>query len=176
MPESVPILFDRYLSEPSAENYMHLRAAVAISSDYEPYTNYKEQAYGLMEAGKFAEAVEYLIACMPNWFLNPGIHFLLSFIYHKLDQAEPSQAEMSMAMLFLEGILLTGDGSDEQPYLVLHTADEDDVLLHLNKEPKNQSLVEQRGKYFDRQLCADGSEVWFDVSTPYQYLQHQFKT
>lgn len=175
MQESIQAHLERYLQEQSPESFLQLRDAVAASSSYAPYSDsYVETAHSLLKQEKFEEAIDYLMSMMLNWFLNPGIHKLVSFASHKLSKSDDAQFEYTLAMLFLKGILSTGDGSETRPYLVLHIRDEYDVLEHLGKEPVRQSLVNKGNRHYDRQDCKDGSQIWFDVTTPHGYLERRF--
>lgn len=176
MQKSLETLLNRYLQHRTPAGFLQLQEAVAALPDYDPYAgNYGKEASELFQEEKFEAVVETLISLMPNWFLNPGIHKLLSLAYHQLGQQESARLEYTLAIAFVEGILATGDGSEGRPYRVLHTADEYDVLEHLGKEPHRQSLVEKENRYYDRQECQDGP-VWFDVTIPYSHLRKQLKT
>jgi len=172
MQQSIQDQLKRYIQERSPESYLKLREAIKASPEYVPYSgSYAEIARPMLEQGKYREVISYLQSMMPNWMLNPGIHKLLSFAYSKLGKNDAARSEYALASRLLEGILSTGDGSEERPYLVLHTTDEYDVLEHLGKESAGQSLVEKGDKRYDRQTCQDGFEIWFDITTPYSYLE-----
>ncbi len=176
MQKSIETFLNRYLQTRTPDSFLQLQEAVAALPEYAPYTdNYGKRATELFQEERFEEVVETLLALMPNWFLNPGIHKLLSLAYHKLGHQESARLEYTLALAFQEGILSTGDGSEERPYRVLHTADEYDVLEHLGKQSHRQSLVDKGSRHYDRQDCPDGP-VWFDITIPYSYLKKQFKS
>lgn len=85
----------------------------------------------MFEEGRVEEAKGLLESVLPGWILNPRIHQLISFAWHKLGQEEAAQYELAVAVALLNGILSTGDGSKAQPYLVLYPADEYDLLAYL---------------------------------------------
>jgi hypothetical protein len=62
------------------------------------------------------------------------------------------------------GILATGDGSADKPYLVSRVSDEYDILRHTKKGMKGQSLRTKGDKSFDVIACQDGQELWFDIT------------
>ncbi len=165
-----------YLSDPSPEHFRLLQEALAHAPEYQPYSDGPREADQLLEQDQFTAARGQLVALMPNWFLNPGVHQRLSFVWHKLGDERSARFELQLSVILLEGILSTGDGSEDRPYRVLHTADEYDLLRHLNKQPKVQTLVERTERYFDRQECTDGTQLWFDITWPYSYLQKKFHT
>jgi hypothetical protein len=144
------------------------------SRDYAPYARALHQANELVKEGKWAEARDLLLSVMANYLLSPGAHQLLAYAHHELGDEQAARFEQALAGTMMKGILSNGDGSAAQPYLVLHTADEYDVLRHLGKRPQEQGLVEAGTKRLDRQWCEDGSEIWFDVTVQLAHLQRQF--
>ncbi len=174
MQGSIIIQLEHFFEKQSPENFINLREAVAASPDYAPYaSNYMDKVYALLEQEQFEEAKNHLMTVMANWILNPGIHTLASFVFQKLGRDNDARFEYGVSQLFLEGILSTGDGSETRPYLVLHTADEYDVLAHFDRKSQKQALVEKEGRHYDRQECQDGSQIWFDITIPYEHLRRQ---
>jgi hypothetical protein len=164
----------QYLAEPTPERFLDLRAAVAGSPGYAPYSTDLQVAWPLFEENRFEEAKDLLEGALPGWILNPGIHQMLSFAWHKLGQEDAAQYEFAVAVALLGAILSTGDGSKAQPYLVLYPADEYDMLKFLEKQSIGQSLEELGDKHYDCQMCDDGTEIWFDVTVPYAHLQKRY--
>jgi hypothetical protein len=74
------------------------------------------------------------------------------------------ELERSLFVIVLQGLLSTGDGTRANPYIVCHGGDEYDVLEAIGLEPAGQSLVEDAGRLCDVVTCANGREVWFDVT------------
>ena len=107
----------------------------------------------------------------PNLLLSPRLHLLAGLAERKLGNDENADTELAISRQCLAGILSTGDGSQQSPFLVLRTSDIYDVLDHLNKEPQTQSLVHRGERSFDVMRCQDDSEYWFDISEPFQKLE-----
>ena len=82
--------------------------------------------------------------------------------------------EMMIGDACIEGILATGDGSEGNPYIVIRTSDEHDVIEHLEKQLKQQSLMPKDDKHFDRIECTDGSKYWFDITDAYNHMAESF--
>ena len=156
--------FDVYMSDPSAANYDLLRQSFINSPGYSPYDSDLEEVYAFLDEGKFASALNNLMAMMPNWFLNPNAHVLAGFLHHKLGNEDAAQMETALAHLMLQGILSTGDGSRERPYKVTHTDDEYDVIESFGKKPGSQALIKHDGRSFDNLVCEDGTAFWFEVT------------
>lgn len=164
----------QYLAEPKLDRFLELRAAVAGLPGYAPYSDNLREGWALFEEEQFEKAKGLLESVLPGWILNPGIHQMLSFIWHKLGQEEAAQYEFAVAVALLNAILSTGDGSKAQPYLVLYPADEYDLLAYLEKRSTSQSLEMLGEKRYDCQTCDDGTEIWFDVTVPYAHLQKRY--
>lgn len=171
MDESFAAEIQQFLVEPSAERFLSLRDAVSESPGYLPYSSDLTKGHELLTEGRFEEAKSYLLSLAPGWILNPGMHRLLSVACYQLGQVQIAMLEHEMAMAMLNGILSTGDGSEARPYLVLHVADEYDVLNHLEKRSQGQALVQKGERYCDLRTCDDGSEIWFDVTVPLAHLR-----
>jgi hypothetical protein len=174
MHQNVTAFLQKYLEEPSTENFLRLREAVAASPDYAPYGVSPDNAGPLFDQNKFAEAEALLRDMMRNFLLNPRVHKFLSFAYDQQGDKEKARIEYQLANLCLEGILSTGTGEEVKPYLVLHIEDEYDLLRHLGKKSRKQSLTKSNNREFDVFECDDGSLVWFDISVPREYLARRF--
>ncbi|MCP4109687.1 MAG: DUF4919 domain-containing protein [Desulfobacteraceae bacterium] len=173
MQDSVKTAFFNYTQNQSPENFLCFRDAVAASPDYSPYSDYKETVYDLIENEKFKQAKEYMMSVMPIWFFNPGIHELISFVLHELGEEKEAQIEFQLAMLLLDGILSTGDGSKKRPYLVLSVSDEYDVIEHFDKKVTMQSLVNEGNIQCDLMEFDDKTSMYFDITVPYSNFGKQ---
>lgn len=160
-----------YLQTQTQEAFRALREAVAASDAYEPYDGYQQQLGALLKREQYAEARELLRHKMDGWVLNPGFHMHMSFVCHKLNDADAARAERYIARAVAQGIFDSGDGSRAQPYLVMRTADEYDLLEFLDKTPGGQQLVTEEQRVLDLLTCADGTELWFDVTLPFTRLR-----
>lgn len=165
-----------FLNQPNRETYLALRAQLLASEKYQPYSDEVRSAEQLCDEGKFEEAVQTLEEVMPNLLLSPSAHRLLAFLYSKLENKDKEEAAWVMADVCLLGLLATGEGTEEQPYLVTRVSDEYDVLEHLGKSMGLQALVVKDERRFDVITCHDGSECWFEITEPYQRLAKAMET
>jgi hypothetical protein len=170
MQESIVTHLDRFIIEQSSENFSQLRDVVVSSPNYNPYSKEKNKVLSLMEHGKFEESEKLLQLIMPNWILNPGIHKLLSFVLIRTGKERESLFENELSKVILNGILSTGDGNEKHPYCVVRLDDEYDVLQYFGKELHKQRLINKKGKHYDLLECEDRSNIWFDITIPYSYL------
>jgi hypothetical protein len=128
----------------------------------------------LLDQGRYGDARTRLSESMPNLLLSPRAHLVLALIAEKTGDEKGSQMERYIASSCAEGILATGDGSKGSPYVVLRTSDEHDVVQYLGKEFTRQALINEEARHYDVITCADGSELWFDITIPYNRLQQTF--
>lgn len=162
--------FNEFLKSPTAETYLAVREELISSDSYQPYSNEFDEAGELYEEGKLSEACGLMERAMSNLLLSPRAHRLLSFLYAKEGNEEAAAMEFEIAETCIQGILATGEGSRENPFLVVRTSDEYDVLHHFEKELAQQSLAGQDSKRFDVISCQDGTEYVFDITDAYNHL------
>jgi len=160
----------QFVQSPDRDNYLAFRAKLIASDAYEPYSDEVDTAGGLYEENKIDEARDTLQNAMGNLILSPRAHQLLGFLYHKLGDDNLAQMEMMISQACIEGILATGDGSEEKPYIVARTSDEHDVIESFEKQHKMQSLSHRGKKHLDLIQCTDGSAYWFDITDAYNAI------
>lgn len=165
--------FMEFLKSPSRERYLQLFALVTKAEEYEPYSDELTNASELLQAHRNEEARTVLGRAMPNLLLCPRAHLYLGYIAKAAGDEEQANFENYVASACVEGVLATGDGSQQQPYRVVRTSDEHDVVQYLDKTFEEQSLIDEADRQFDRIRCTDGTVFWFDITTPYQRLMQR---
>jgi hypothetical protein len=168
-------LFDALVKSPTKENYLAVHKAVAEDKSYSPYSMDLNETADLIKEKKFKEAREKLDRAMPNLLLSPRAHSLAAIAAEGLGDAARAKTEGAAAAKCIEGMLATGDGSADKPYLVSRVSDEYDLLRQLKKKHRAQGLRQKAGKSFDVMQCEDGTEVWFDVTVIFNSLAKQFE-
>lgn len=161
------------LKAPTAENYLAVSKRISEHPSYEPYDNGLENMNSLLAVGDHKGAIAKFGDLMPNWLLSPGIHMLQAVAYKRTGREKEFEVEMQIAFTLITAILATGDGSQARPYTVNRTRDEYDVLMHLKKEPAGQALHQKDGRHYDSISCDDGTEIWFDITVPYEHMRKQ---
>ncbi len=164
MDEEVMQALQGYVAEQDAATYEKLRQALIDSPDYHPYAGGLDEVRSLFKAGEFQTALENLVPLMSNYLLSPEAHLLTSILLHKLGQESAARSGAGFHRLMLEGLLSTGDGSRERPYKVTHVSDEYDVLESFEKEMDTQVLIQEPGRSYDKLICRDQTEYWFDIT------------
>jgi hypothetical protein len=118
----------------------------------------------LASAGEFDSILARVEEMQPVWALSPRVHYLAAIAAEETGEADVAQVERFTFQACLEGILATGDGTADAPYLVTYVSDEYDVLATLGIEPRSQRLTERRGLLCDVLKGVDGEEVWFELT------------
>ncbi len=162
--------FIKFIQTPNRNNYLACHKKIVSSDEYEPYSEEVDNAGRLYEQQKVEKAIEILKTAMGNLMLSSSAHQLLSFLFHKLGDKESAEFEWMAGQACILGILSTGDGSENNPYVVVRTSDEYDVIKHFEKESAHQSLIQNGNKHLDLIKCTDGSEYYFDISSAYKQL------
>jgi hypothetical protein len=158
-------LFVAFLTTPSIDTFRAIRDQIVKHPRYDGYSQDLHTMETAYQEKRFADVKNAFAQAQPNLLLSPAAHLLLSLVLRDEDNAKGSEMERFICFRCVDGIQLTGDGTQDRPYLVLRTSDEYDLLSALGKEFASQHLVHgDTGRSCDRMECADGSEVWFDIT------------
>ncbi|WP_109509749.1 DUF4919 domain-containing protein [Nocardioides speluncae] len=157
-------LVTAYLSEPGPATLSALRRAVRSAPNFSADLTFDRTVDPLLASGRYAEAVTALRELMPGGLFSPGVHTRLASALRHTGQTQVAARESTLARAAVASIVSTGDGSAERPWSVLRVRDEYDVLSSMKKTPARQELVRDGARYLDHHICADGSDVYFDVT------------
>ncbi|MBF0227700.1 MAG: hypothetical protein HQK76_19810 [Desulfobacterales bacterium] len=157
-------LFSKFIKSPNKESYFEVRSALITSNFYNPYSDELSEIDELIKDDKLIKAYKTL-KNIPNLLLSPNAHLTIAFIADKLNNKDESEMEIFIAKTCCDGILATGDGSMDNPYIVVRISDEYDILQYLNKHFASQQLLNlSENKHFDKITCEDNTEIWFDIT------------
>ena len=159
-------LFIEYLKSQTSEAFLKARQAIIDSPNYDPYGMPLEPVEQLLEQERWTDAQEAIYAVMEELILSPRAHLCAGYIAEQLGDDKAAEMERMLAAACVDGILGTGEGTQEKPYLVTRVDEEYDVMQYLGKQMTQQSLTESGGVPMDRIQCSDGSDLWFDISAP----------
>jgi hypothetical protein len=154
-----------FVEQPCKATFLAARDAVLRQSPLPLAPADLAKLDSLLETDQHQALLDCLDALPPSKVLSPRIHYLAAEAADGLAHPADVELERSLFVLMLQGLLATGDGTANNPYVVCHPTDEYDVLAALSEEPAGQSLVEYEGRMCDVLLCTSGREVWFDVTT-----------
>jgi Domain of unknown function (DUF4919) len=174
---SIPLgtLFAEYMRQPSPNAFLHLRQRIIDNPKYDPYSGADKDLEALVCEGRFAEVRPAFDAMLPSWLLSPKAHTLASVAAMQLGDQRTSLMEQFLASRCLGAILQTGDGSDEQPFIVTVVADEYDVLKSYGRRSLGQALRAFGDRYIDVHHLDDESTACFDVTDLQAVLQSRLR-
>lgn len=167
--------FAAFLKKPTKKTFTEVRKSVVSSPKYDPYGTDPDDLRELADQGRLEAAQQKMAETMPNFLLSPRAHRYVATAARKAGDLATAKKELAIAQKCIEGILATGDGSREKPYLVTRVQDEYDLLPHLKRKKDSQGLVLEDGRSYDVIQCQDGSEVWFDITEVFESLKRPFK-
>jgi hypothetical protein len=153
-----------FLRERTLPRFLAAREAMIASSRFDPRSTVLPDVFRLLARGHYPEILKVTRESMGNWLLNPGFHFIRGQALRELGDEFRSSREADTGRALLGGLLLTGDGSPDRPYLVLRSADEYDVLGSMGRRCRAHQVVFRMGRAYDGMACEDGGDVWFDVT------------
>ncbi len=153
-----------FLRDPTAENFLAVRQEVITHADYSFYSDGLDQLTELCEQQFYEEVPDHLRTMMPNWLLTPRVHMYAAMAADARGDTDEAELERLTAYACLQGIRASGDGTHQKPYLVTHSADEDDLMEFLQWALVERDLIEEGDRILDCVRCQSGREVWFDIS------------
>ena len=164
-------LLAAYLEHSSLERFEQLRAAALAHPAYDPYGSVLREAQGYLSRKRPRAARDLLLRSSSGWVLAPEFHNLLSVAFGLTGNEEEARLEAALARCLLDGILSTGDGSRQRPYLVSCPSDEYAILEALGKQMTSQTLTENDGRMCDVLTTDDGESYWFDIAAAFARLR-----
>ncbi|WP_312301958.1 DUF4919 domain-containing protein [Chryseobacterium sp.] len=161
-----------FLTDPTKETFLKCRELVISNPEYDPYSQDTENMQNLLNNGKFEDVIQYVNI---NILLSPSAHIYKYFAYKELGNEKARNVEMMIVQTLFECLEKTGDGTRKSPYIVTRISDERDLIRHhFNKQEVSQWLIRDEDKIIDVLKLVDGTEVCFDIKTPYQRLAFSF--
>lgn len=158
-------VFD-FVADPTKENFLKHRELIITNPEYDPYSDDLEIMEKLYENKEF-DKLNYYVTI--NVLLSPRAHFFKYFSLKQTGNAKAAESVMFICHNILSCIEKTGDGTIQNPYIVIRVSDEKDLMeLHLKKKYVQQRLIQHEGKYLDVLTLEDGSELYFDISDAYK--------
>ncbi|MCA6068663.1 DUF4919 domain-containing protein [Chryseobacterium sp. RG1] len=160
-------VFD-FVKDPTKENFLRSRELIITNPDYDPYSDDLDIMEKLFEDKEY-DKLNYYVTI--NVLLSPRAHFIKYFSLKQIGNTKAAEGILFICHNILSCIEKTGDGALQNPYIVTRVSDEKDFLeLHLRKKYTQQRLMQHEGKYLDVLTLEDGSEIYFDITVPYQRI------
>ena len=166
--------FHEFVENPTGALYLGLLEELTAGPDYRPYSRQIDQIRGLLDSEEYEKAFEACHLSKGTLLLSPELHMLAGYAARKLGDEELFNMERAITASCVHGILDTGDGTKEKPYVVSVTDDEYFILEVLKKKFEAQALLQVGDRHLDLIRTTEGDELYFDISRPYENLQKQF--
>ena len=160
----MPSALRAFVAEPSRENYLAAREELLTPSSRSLCAAELDSLSLLADAGDVKGLTEALAHLPPIAALVPRVHYYGALAAEARGDEHDLELERMLLVICLRAILMTGDGSEEAPYVVCAASDELDLLDELDLAAESKSLIHRGDGAFDVVRCEDGSEIWFDVS------------
>jgi hypothetical protein len=159
--------FFQFLLEPSKEAFLRSRKTVVEHADYNPYGLAMDTLLDLLVQNEFQQVVD---STDINLLLSPRAHSYKFRAYKELGMEKEAEMEALFARRIVECILLTGEGSKDEPYVVCSVQDQRDVLGFLREEQTLQSLIRDENKIYDKIETSSGKTFFFDITDVYHSI------
>ncbi|MCA9163490.1 MAG: hypothetical protein KDA62_10945 [Planctomycetales bacterium] len=154
---------EAFFEQPTAASYRAARRQL-LASCATPVVSDLHALARAVAKRRYREAEALIDTMLPTWSLSPALHDLAARVASAAADHDDLELERFMFSSCLDGILDTGDGSHERPYLVTYLSDEYDVLAALRQRACRQQTNETNQGLVDEITCDDGSTVCFDVT------------
>ena len=164
--------FDAMLKSPTRDNFLAVQELLVADKAYSPYSQDLKTMGDLVKKEKYGEVEAEYKKTWPNLVLSPQAHFMLATAAKGLGDQAKADKENAAEQKCLDGLLATGDGTEAKPIRVTRISDEYDIVHLKKKGVDHQALKVINGKVrYHVPTCRDGSEMWFDVSIPFDALK-----
>lgn len=162
-----------FLASPDLEHYMSVRRMIVSSDEYFGYSDGLDRLQEAAENNDLSAGRAVLIEDAINLLLCPHAHLIIAEMEQEAGNDKGTKLAEHAVSCCINGIMATGDGSRDSPYLVLRIEDQYGVLAALKKTKKGQELHEIGDRKLDRILTEDDDEVWFDVTDCLRSLERR---
>lgn len=159
--------FFDFIKTPSKEQFLKSQRHVFEHKNYDPYTQELDDLMAFMDAKEFQKVVDFKSI---NTLLSPSAHLMKHHAAKQINDDLNAKSEWFLFNKILENLLMTGDGSKEQPYLITQISDERDIIQSMEDEVADQILMKDEGKSFDRIATKSGETIYFDITLCMQAL------
>ena len=151
--------YEEFLRQPCRDLYTQLQQGILAHGRVELES--LSRLIALYESAQYDKAAHLQDEISATWLLSPSFHLWSARIAAALNDVEGVELEQFQFDACLTGLLATGDGTLESPYLVTYTSDVRDVVAARQQRLVAQHLVKRPQGCFDLVTCDDNNELWF---------------
>jgi len=157
-------------------DFTELRMAFFESSYYNPYSpmlTYRP-LYGALAQNNYPEAIKIAQSVFEKNFVEVNAHMVAHIAYRETGDTERAAFHRFMADGLLASIKSSNDGkTTDTAFQVISVSEEYGLMRSLELRPIKQSLIENKGHYFDALVVLDKTNqqhtVYFNVDKPFSW-------
>ena len=156
--------WELFLQRPTRASFITLREMVIQDDAYAPSALVLAELTQLLDVEAHAEVVQRVEELLPGWALCPRLHFLVGCAAEALGDTEEVEFCRFLSSTCVDGILSTGDGSRERPWLAAYPSDAQDCLARLGLKVVSQQLIDDGDALLDVIMADNGKCFCFHVT------------
>jgi hypothetical protein len=164
---------ETFFEQPDGTTYRAARRSLLRNASFAPRGEQLLELAGFVERQAVQQGQRFADAMLPAWSLSPSYHWLCARLAEQQQDEEARELARFMMSSCLQGLLATGSGTRQRPYLVTYVSDEEDILQTLRLQPVTQRLIEGRRGPLDVVSCREAADVYFDVAELLEHLPGQ---
>jgi hypothetical protein len=180
-----PKLIERFSNNDSTlteEEYSYIYYGNVFSEYYNPYETSKneDKFFEYYNKKQYKQAIPLGEKVLSENPVNFVITFKMIVCHDVLNQILAKQKYSRRYIALRQAIFSSGDGNSlETAYVVIKTSDEYELLANLNLRSLGQALIDDTDMLTidteDKDNVQKISKLYFNVSKPLEYLDHQFR-
>ena len=162
-------------------DFTELRITFYESANYNPHApmmTYR-QLWGALVQKNYAEAIKIADSVLERNFVEINAHLVAQAAHQETGNSERAQFHKFMADGLLNSIKSKGDGkSTSTAFEVISINEEYGLVRSIGQRPIHQSLVQEKGHFFDALTVVDPqtnqqSVIYFNVDRPFNWSPRQ---
>ena len=153
--------YQAFLEVPSREGFLKLQEEVQGETDFCAVGSFVDQLADLCGCGGYQQMFD-LTELMPfAWVASPSAHLYASIAAQQMGCEDDAELERCLTETILRGLLETGDGSVDHPYLITYLSDRQDLLAYFSMDVEKQRLVRSPAGLMDIVTTTAGDDLCF---------------
>lgn len=163
--ESIMQAVATMLPMPTRENYLRVFDRLRASSFYDPASTALDTMTTLINKGDNIGVIDCYKDANPNYVITPEAAIILSMAHKNTGNLKLATIFANAADSACKGIKSTGDGTQQRPYLLIHSRGIDGfIAFGLQKEAASSRTFQDGGRLLVAVKCKDGSEIFCDIT------------
>lgn len=178
-------LLERLKNGDRTVDFRKLRFAYTETEDYNPYgadRSKRRSMFMALNEKRFVRALEHAEAILSKNFVDLHAHYAAHAAHAGLGRAERAAFHRFVFDGLLKSITDSGDGKSIATAFVVISTDEEYALFNaLGLRPVKQTLLEEKGHFYDQMTVIDPKQkdsavnYYFQIDKPYNWLGQSIK-